>query len=69
MLTLFYPIPHVELYLFVVAIHICLASYVWHYRDVPGAKAQISCMACKGIWLLSIVWLSGNNVDWGGSPL
>jgi len=66
MLTLYYPITHMELYLFVVAVHICLASYTWHFRNVPGAKAQISCMVCKGAGLLSLVWVSGSNIDLTG---
>ena len=66
MLTLYYPVTHMELYLFVVAVHICLAAYTWNFRNVPGAKAQISCIVCKGVGLLSLVWASGNNADLTG---
>jgi len=45
-------------YLFVVGVLISMATYVWQFRKIPGAKPQVYGQTCKAAWLLCLVMLS-----------
>lgn len=52
------PLGNVPLYIFAMAAMLVLATYIWRFKESPGAIKQVYVLLCKAAWLLSHVLVS-----------
>lgn len=57
----FNPVTNINIFLFVIASLLVLATYTWQFNKIPGAKVQVYGQLCKAFWLLSMLLLSTSN--------
>ncbi|MBP2636466.1 MAG: liaS [Firmicutes bacterium] len=52
------PLGNIPFYIFATAAILVLATYIWQFRESPGAKIQVYALLCKVTWLLSHVLIA-----------
>lgn len=52
------PLGSIPFYIFAIAAILVLATYIWQFRESPGAKIQVYTLLCKVTWLLSHVLIA-----------
>ena len=52
------PIENIGFYLLVFGALIVMATYIWQFRKMPGAKSQVYAQVSKCAWLLTLVFIT-----------